>query len=123
MLQLTHQHDQIARQIDELQSQTHLYARLLGDRDVIERELAKLDEAKKELQQKLDIHELALGVRDRWHRHRAVGEELAGVGPSSGVPANAIERLEALRQRGRNTRRAWSGSAAMARPCGARPRS
>ena len=97
--QLTHQRDQIVRQVEELQSQTHAYARLLADRDVIERELAQLDTAKKELQEKFDLHDLALTVRDRWHRHRALGDELAGLGPSNGVPADAIERLEALRQR------------------------
>jgi len=99
VVQLTHQRDQIARQIEELQSQSQAYARLLGDRDVIERELAQLDEAKKELQEKLDLHELALAVRERWRRHRALGEELAGLGPTNGVPADAMERLEALRQR------------------------
>ncbi len=97
--QLTHQRDQIARQIEELQSQMHAYARLLGDRDVIQRELAQLDDAKKELQQKLDVHELALSIRDRWHRHKSLGEELAGFGPGNGVPADALERLESLRQR------------------------
>ena len=97
--QLTHQRDQAAGHIAELQSQSHAYDRLLGDRDVIERELAQLDEAKKELQQKLDVHELALSVRDRWHRHHALGDQLAGLGPGSGVPTNALERLEALKQR------------------------
>jgi uncharacterized protein YhaN len=97
--QLVHQRDQIARQIEELGSQMHVYSRLLGDRDVIERELAQLDEAKKELQGKFDLHELALNVRDRWHRHRALGEELEGLGPSTGVPANALDRLEALKER------------------------
>ena len=97
--QLVHQRDQVARQIEELQSQMHAYARLLGDRDVIERELAQLDEAKNELQEKFDLHDLALSVRDRWHRHRALGDELAGLGPSSGVPADALDRLEALKER------------------------
>jgi uncharacterized protein YhaN len=96
--QLVHQRDQIAKHIEELQSQMHVYSRLLGDRDVIERELTQLDEAKKELQGKFDLHELALGVRDRWHRHRAIGEELAGLGPGNGVPADAIDRLEVLKQ-------------------------
>ena len=97
--QLTHQRDQVVRHIEELQSQTHIYARLLGDRDVIEREMAQLDDTKKEIQQKFDLHELALGVRDRWHRHRALGEELTGLGPSNGVPADALDRLEALKER------------------------
>jgi uncharacterized protein YhaN len=96
--QLLHQRDQIGRQVEELQSQMHGYTRLLGDRDVIQRELAQLDEAKKELRDKFDLHELALGVRDRWHRHRTLGEELAGLGPSNGVPADALDRLEALKQ-------------------------
>ena len=97
--QLTHQRDQIARQIEELQSQMHAYARLLGDRDVIQRELAQLDEAKKGLQEKFDVYELALLIRERRRRRRALDEELAGLGPGNGVPADALQRLDALRQR------------------------
>lgn len=97
--QLTQQRDQIARQIEELQSQMHDYARLLADRNVLQRELDQLDEAKKELQEKLGVYELALSVRDRWRRRRALDEDLAGLGPGNGVPADALQRLDELRER------------------------
>ncbi len=122
VVQLTHQRDQIARQIEELQSQSQAYARLLSDRDVIERELAQLDEAKKELQEKLDLHELALSIRDRWRRHRRSTRSWQdSARPTACRPTrwNGSKRSGSGR---RNTRRAWSGCITIGRNCGTRRR-
>ena len=97
--QLMNQREQIRRQIEEQQSHAHAYARLAGDRGVLERELSRLEEEKEELRQQLDLRDLAAAVRDRWHRHRALGEELSSLGPQIAVPADAVERLEAIKQR------------------------
>ncbi len=97
--QLMHQREQIRRQIEEQQSHAQAYARLAGDRGVLERELSRLEEEKEELRQQLDLRDLAAAVRDRWHRHRALGEELSSLGPQITVPADAVERLEAIKQR------------------------
>jgi uncharacterized protein YhaN len=97
--QLMNQREQIRRQIEEQQSHGQAYFRLAGERDTIERELSRLEEEKSELCQQLDLRDLAATVRDRWHRHRALGEELDGLGPQSAVPSDAIERLEAIKQR------------------------
>ena len=58
-----------------------------------------MEEEKEELRRQLDLRDLAAAVRDRWHRHRALGEELSSLGPQVAVPANAIERLEAIKER------------------------
>ncbi len=97
--QLMNQREQIRRQIEEQQSHAHAYVRLAGDRGVLERELSRLEEEKEELRQQLDLRDLAAAVRDRWHRQRALGEELSSLGPQIAVPADAVERLEAIKQR------------------------
>ena len=97
--QLMNQQEQIRRQIEEQQSHAQTYARLAGDRDVLQRELARLEEEQEELRQQLDLRDLAVAIRDRWHRQRALGEELSSLGPQVAVPTDAIERLEAIKQR------------------------
>ncbi|MGA2256383.1 MAG: AAA family ATPase, partial [Thermoguttaceae bacterium] len=97
--QLMSQREQIRRQIEEQQSHAHVYVRLASDRDVLQRELSQLEAEKEELGQQLDLRDLAAAVRDRWHRHRALGDELSSLGLQTTVPANVIERLEAVKQR------------------------
>jgi uncharacterized protein YhaN len=99
LTQLMNQREQIQRQIEQQQSQAQAYVRLAGERGVLERELSRLEEEKEELRQQLDVRDLAVAVRDRWHRHRAAGEELSSLGPQIAVPVDAVERLEAIEQR------------------------
>ena len=99
LTQLMQQREQIRRQIEEQQSHTHVFARLAGDRDALERELSQLEKEQGELRQQLDLRDLAAAVRDRWRRHSALGEELSSLGPQIAIPADAIERLEAVKQR------------------------
>jgi uncharacterized protein YhaN len=100
--QLMNQREQICRQIEEQQSHAHAYIRLAGERDAVERELSRLNEETGELRAQLDLRDLAVAVRDRWHRHRALGEELAALEPQAAVPADAVERLEAIHQRSKD---------------------
>jgi uncharacterized protein YhaN len=97
--QLVNQREQIRRQIEEQQVHAHAYARLTGDRGTLSRDLSRLEEEKEELKQQLDLRDLAAAVRDRWHRHRALGEELSTLDPPLAVPADSLERLEAIQQR------------------------
>ena len=99
LTQLMQQREQIRRQIEEQQSHAHGYARMAGDRDGIERELSQLEKEQGELRQQLDLRDLAVAVRDRWRRHRALGEELSSLGPQIAVPADALERLETVKER------------------------
>ena len=96
--QFMNQREQIRRQIEEIQVQAHSFARLAGDRAALEHELSRLEEETNELRQQLDLRDLAAAVRDRWHRHRAVGEELAALDPQVVLPAGAAERLEEIKQ-------------------------
>ncbi len=96
---LMNQREQIRRQIEEQQSHTHTYVRLADDRGLLERELSGLEEEKEDLRKQLDLRDLAAAVRDRWHRHRALGEELSSLDPQMMVPADSLERLEAIKQR------------------------
>ncbi|MGO9110819.1 MAG: AAA family ATPase [Thermoguttaceae bacterium] len=99
IVQLMNQREQIRRQIEEQQLHSHAYARLAGDRETLQRELSRLEGEKEELRQQLDLRDLAAAVRDRWHRHRALGEELSAVDPQIAVPADSLERLEVIQQR------------------------
>jgi len=98
MTQLINQREQIRRQIEDQQSHTHAYVRLASDRSTLEHELLRLEEEKEELQQQLDLRDLASAIRDRWHRQRALGEELSSLAPRTGVPADSVERLEAIKR-------------------------
>ncbi len=97
--QLMNQREQIRRQIEEQQTHALAYARLAGDRGLFERELSRLEEEQEELRQQLDLRDLAAAIRERWHRHRALGEKLASLGQQVTVPADSLERLEAIKQR------------------------
>ncbi len=97
--QLMNQREQIRRQIEEQQTRGQAYFRLAGDRDLLARELSRMEEEKEELRQQLDLRDLAAAVRDRWHRQRALADELSSLGPQTAVPADAMERLEAIKQR------------------------
>ena len=97
--QLTNQREQICRQIEEQQAHARTYVRLAGDRDALQRELSRMEEEKEELRKQLDLRDLAAAVRDRWRRHRALGAELSSLGEQIMVPADSVERLEAIKQR------------------------
>jgi uncharacterized protein YhaN len=97
--QLTNQREQICRQIEEQQAHARTYVRLAGDRDALQRELSRMEEEKEELLKQLDLRDLAAAVRDRWRRHRALGAELSSLGEQITVPADSVERLEAIKQR------------------------
>jgi len=99
IMQLMNQREQIHHQIEEQQSHAHAYVRLAGDRDVLQRELSSLEKEKEELGRQLDLRDLAVAIRDRWQRHRTLGEELSSMGQQPRVPANAIERMEAVKER------------------------
>jgi uncharacterized protein YhaN len=99
--QLMGQREQIQRQIEEQQSHSQAYLRLAGDRDALDREIANLQQEKDALREQLDLRDLAAAVRDRWRRHRDLGEELANLDPPPPVAPDAIERLETIKDRAR----------------------
>ena len=73
--------------------------RLAGDRVALDHELARLEEEQQELRQQLDLRDLAATIRDRWQRNVALTAELSALDPQTSVPADAAERLEAVKQR------------------------
>ncbi len=99
--QMLDQREQLRRQIDDHHGQTLTYARLASDRKQLDHDLARLDEEKLEHLKQLSVRELAVGLRDRWKRHRAIGDELSAQGTPAAVPPDAVEKLEAIKQRGR----------------------
>ena len=114
--QLMHQQEQIRRQLEEQKSHGQAYARLAADLAARNRELARLDEEKGELRKQLDLRDLAVAVRDRWHRHRVLGEELSArsAGGSGRRPGAAGgDSCPASR----SIKRAWNVCSVTAVPC------
>jgi len=99
LAQLMSQREQVRRQIEHQQSQTGVYLRLAGQRDVLERDLSGLEIEKADLARQLELRDLAAAIRERWRRHHQLGEELSSLGPQAMVPADASERMEAINER------------------------
>ena len=91
--------EKLRSEIEELGGLTRRFGQLIAERSQIDGDLTRLEEEKNQAQLQLRVAELALVLRDRWLRRKAIQEQLAALGPLPPVPEGEIERLDALNAR------------------------
>jgi uncharacterized protein YhaN len=97
--QLWAEREKLRSEIEELGNLTHRFGQLIAQRGQIDGELGRLEEEKNRLQHQLCAAELALTLRDRWLRRKAVREQLTALGTLPPISQGNIERLDALNAR------------------------
>jgi uncharacterized protein YhaN len=96
VVQLLADRQKLQQEIEDLESVGRRYGRLAAERGRLDRDVMRLDEEKNAAGQRLRVIELALGLGDRWARRAALDDELSALGPQPAMPADALERLDAL---------------------------
>ena len=99
LVQLTEQRDRLRDELEELASLTGQYTRLASQRDLLDREVARLEDDKNQFAHDARVLEIAVTVRDRWLRRAELDEQLAAMRSCGNMPDGAIEQLDRIRAR------------------------
>lgn len=99
VMQLVAQQERLRAERDEACTLTRRYARLAAQRDQIDRETARLQEDLRQLRLEAVAVRVALAQYERWHRRRALDEQLALLGDAGEIPEVLLRRLDAIGRR------------------------
>ncbi len=83
-------------EIEELGAAGRRFSRLGGQRDQHHREIARLETEIAHLEGRLQTHDLALAVADKWTRRQELDRQLLGGGPLGEASPHLLARLDAL---------------------------
>ena len=96
---LLQKREKLRQEIEELGKLTRRYGRLAGERDQMQREVARLEEENSRTENQARVAELAITLRERWQQRAALDDQLAALGPPSTMPEGAVDRLDAINAR------------------------
>ena len=99
ILQLAEERDRLQGELDELGSLTTEYTRLAGQRDSLDRDVARLEDDKKLSEHDARLVEIAVSVRERFRRRAELDRQLAAMNLPGEMPAGALKRLDRIRAR------------------------
>ena len=83
----------LTAEIEDLCAATARYARLASTRNQMDREIARLEEEKNEVQYRSKTIELAVQLRDKWVERAGLNERLAAFDAPPPPPEGAVEQL------------------------------
>ena len=90
---LLERRNKLSAEIDELSAATARYARLASTRNQMDREVARFEEEKNEVQYRSKTIELAVQLRDKWMERAGLSERLAAFDAPPPPPEGAVEQL------------------------------
>ncbi len=96
LLRILNDREKLQGEIDRLSGHGRQWAKLGAQRDAVEQEVARFDQAIKQIEQQGRLLEVAIQVRDVWKRRQEALEELSELEPLTELPEDAIETLDRL---------------------------
>ncbi len=96
VLELLERRQALRAEIEELGKVTHRYGRLAAQRDQLQGEISRLEEKNRSAERQARVAEVAITVRDRWHRRAELDAQLAALDPAGPIPEDAVERIDGL---------------------------
>ncbi len=96
--------EKLRGEIEELGGLTRCYARLLADRNLLEREIIRLEEENTAAENQAKVVELAIALGERWAGRAELDNQLAAMGRVPVVPEGAVEQLDAVGTRAQKHR-------------------
>ncbi|MFH1266436.1 MAG: AAA family ATPase, partial [Planctomycetota bacterium] len=94
----------LREEIEELGGLTRRYARVIADRNLLQREIVRLEEENTAAENQASVVELAVALRERWTGRAELDDQLAAMGRVPVVPEGAVERIDAIHARSQKHR-------------------
>ena len=96
---LLERQNKLTAEIEDLSAATARYARLASTRNQMDREIARLEEEKNEVQYRSKTIELAVQLRDKWTERAGLNERLAAFDAPPPPPEGAVEQLAEIEEK------------------------
>ncbi|HTM54397.1 MAG TPA: AAA family ATPase [Pirellulales bacterium] len=102
--QLLAERERLQEELGELGQATRRYLSLLGERDSLDAEVARLEREQLTHQERTRELSLARALKDPWERRAALDAQLEALRKSDSLPPDALARFDRLRARWRRIR-------------------
>ena len=99
VVQLLAEQEKLRGEIEELGSVNRRWGHLLGERDQLQQEVARLEEDVNRAEHLTRVMDLAIALGDRWAQRASLDDQLSALGPPKVMPEGAIERLDDINAR------------------------